>query len=81
MPGGRWGRFRSSRAKSLSEVAVTAVSLLALPPPTTLFLSFLTDFTLDWESDGMRYQISPEFIFARISDFSRPPTLVSVAFM
>ena len=55
--------------------------MLALPPPTTLFLSFLTDFPLDWESDGMRYQISPEFIFARISDFSRPPTLVSVAFM
>lgn len=63
---------------SLSEVAVTA-AFLSIPP--TLFVSFLTVFTLDWKSGGMRLQISPEFIFARSSDFSQPPALVSVAFM
>ena len=62
---------------SLSEVAVTAAFLSV---PSTLFVSFLTGFTLDWKSEGIRFQISPEFIFARSSDFSQPPALVLVAF-
>ena len=46
-----------------------------LSVPLTLFVSLVTAFTFDWRSDGMRFQISPEFIFARSSDFSQPSHL------
>lgn len=46
-----------------------------------LFVSFVTVFTLDWKSAGIRFQILPEFIFARSSDFSQTPSVDLVGFM
>lgn len=60
---------------------MVTVTAAFLSTAETLFVIFLTDFTLDWKSDGMRFQISPEFIFARSSDFSQPPTVVFAAFI
>ena len=50
-------------------------------PSPRLSVIFVTDFTLDWSSQGKSDQRSPVLRSPRSSDFSQPPACVFVAYI